>query len=104
MFDCFNSDAPGDLQSLFERSQLDVLLFGYQATEVRELDKERAEIAPDSLCDPSQRSCTVRQGLHYTVQVEPASGFQIIRFAGEQDVIMIHIIESGKEILALPQI
>jgi len=84
--DRFNLDAPRDLQSLFECSQLEVWLFGYQATEVRVLDKERAEIAPDSLCDPGQRSCMVRQGYHYTVQVKPAPGFQIIRFAGEQDV------------------
>jgi hypothetical protein len=96
------SYAPGDLGSLLDRSQLEVWLFGYRATGVQELDKEDAEFADGALCDPSERSCTVRSGYHYAVNVVPASGFQIIRFAGEQDVVAIHIVESGKEILALP--
>ena len=58
--------------------------------------------APNSLCDPSERSCAVHPGYHYAVQVEPASGFQIIRFSGEQDVVSIQILESGKELLSLP--
>jgi hypothetical protein len=96
------SYAPRDLRSLLDRSQLEVWLFGYQATGVQELDKEDAEFAAGALCDPTERSCTVRPGYHYAVNVVPASGFQIIRFAGEQDVLAIHIVESGKEILALP--
>ncbi len=96
------SYAPGDLGSLLDRSQLEVWLFGYQATGVQELDKEDAEFAAGALCDPSERSCTVRPGYHYAVNVVPAPGFQIIRFAGEQDVVAIHIVESGKEILTLP--
>ncbi len=100
-----NSDCsytPDDLQSLFDRSKLEVWLFGYQATEVQELDKDQAEVAPGSLCDPNERSCAVRPGYHYAVYVLPAPGFQIIRFAGQQDVLTIHILESGIEILALP--
>jgi hypothetical protein len=96
------SYAPGDLESLLDRSQLEVWLFGYQATGVQELNKGDAEFATGALCDPNQRSCTVRFGYHYAVNVMPAPGFQIIRFAGEQDVLAIHIVESGKEILALP--
>ena len=96
------SYAPADLQSLFERSQLEVWLFGYQATGVQELDKEEAVFAAGALCDPNERNCTVRPAYHYAVNVMPAPGFQIIRFAGEQDVLAIHIAESGKEILTLP--
>jgi hypothetical protein len=100
-----NSDcsyAAKDLQSLFDRSQLEIWLFGYQATRVQELDKEEAEVAESAFCDPNERSCTVRPGYHYAVQVVPAGGFQIIRFASKQDVLVIHIINSGREILALP--
>lgn len=96
------SYASGDLGSLLARSQLEVWLFGYQATGVQKLDKEDAEFAAGALCDPNQRSCIFRPGYHYAVNVVPASGFQIIRFAGGQDVLAIHITESGKEILALP--
>ncbi len=91
-----------DLQSLFDRNQLEVWLFGYRAVEVQRLDKTDIRIAAGSLCDPNDRSCLVRPGDHYAVEVVPASGFQIIRFAGKPDVMTIHIVKSGKELLALP--
>ena len=93
---------PADLQSLFDRNQLEVWLFGYKASKVLELDKENIEFAAGALCDPNDRSCTVRPGDHYAVQVEPATGYQIIRFSGKPDVLAVHIIESGKELLTLP--
>ncbi len=96
------SYAPAELQSLLDRSQLEVWLFGYRATYVQELDKEVGVFDETALCNPDERSCTFRPGYHYAVHVEPAAGFQIIRFAGKPDVLAIHIIESGKEILALP--
>jgi hypothetical protein len=96
------SYASGDLGSLLDRSQLEVWLFGYQATGVQELDKGDAEFAAGALCDPNERSCTVRPAYHYAVNVMPAPGFQIIRFAGKQDVVAIHVVESGKDIVVLP--
>ena len=96
------SYASQDLQSLLNRSYLEVWLFGYQAIGVQKLDKESAEVAEGVLCDPNERSCTVRPGHHYAVQVVPSAGFQIIRFAGEQDVLAVHIVEAGIEIFALP--
>ncbi len=96
------SYAPADLCALFERSQLEVWLFGYLATGVQELDKEHGVFEKAALCDPNERSCTVRPATHYAVNVEPAPGFQIVRFAGKPDVLAIHIVDSGKEILTLP--
>jgi hypothetical protein len=98
------SYAPADLDSLFDRGQLEVWLFGYRTTEVRELDKAQAEVAPGSLCDVKDRLCVERPGYHFAVSVTPSPGFQIIRFEGIQDVLAIHIVHSdtGAEILTLP--
>ena len=87
------SYSPADLQSLFERSQLEVWLFGYQATAVKELDKGNIQFVASALCDPNDRKCAIRPGNHYAVQVQPAAGFQIIRFSGKPDVLAVHIIE-----------
>ncbi len=96
------SYSPGDLQSLFDRSQLEVWLFGYKAIAVHELDKENIQFASAALCNTNDRTCTIRPADHFTVEVAPASGFQIIRFAVRPDVLAVHIIESGKELLRLP--
>jgi hypothetical protein len=96
------SYSPADLQFLFDRNQLEVWLFGYKASKVQELDKENIEFAAGALCDPNDRRCTIRPGDHYAVQVQPAAGYQIIRFSGKPEVLAVQIVESGKELLTLP--
>lgn len=93
-----------DLEDLLNRRQLEVWLPGYRATEVRRLDKEAIDYSEAALCNPQESTCTERPGHHFAVRVTPSSGYQIIRFAGVEDVLAVHLIdEDGQELLELPQ-
>ncbi|MEW5960817.1 MAG: hypothetical protein AB1801_24090, partial [Chloroflexota bacterium] len=93
-----------DLEALLNRRQLEVWLLGYRAVEVRRLDKAALDYDETELCNPQEQSCTERPGHHFAVRVAPAPGYQIIRFAGVDDVLAIHLVdENGRELLDLPQ-
>lgn len=98
--DC--SYTPEVLKDLFERRQIEVWLLGYRATEVHVLSTEDAELDEDTLCDSRERICTARHGYHYAVDVQPAAGYQVIRFDGHQSVMTVHVMAEGKEIAQLP--
>jgi adenosine/AMP kinase len=58
-----------------------------------------------TLCDLDDVTCTARPGYHFSLQVKPAAGYQIIRFPGVEDVLAIHLLDDrGEEILDLPQV
>ncbi|HMR63122.1 MAG TPA: hypothetical protein PKE64_03835 [Anaerolineae bacterium] len=101
--DCaYNGDA---LDDLLARRQLEVWLMGYRAVEVRRLDKSKAGYDKMTLCDLDDVTCTERPGYHFSLQVEPAAGYQIIRFPGVEEVVTIHLLDDrGEEILDLPQV
>ncbi len=69
----------GTLEDLLARRRVEVWLLGYRAQEVRRL------------------------GDHYLVAVEPAAGFQVIRFAGNESALQVHVVRAGVEIAALPK-
>lgn len=48
------------------------------------------------------RDCTMRPGYHYGVYVQPARGYQVIRFQGHQSSIAVHIMTETEEIIHLP--
>ena len=93
---------PEALEALLDRSQVEVWLLGYQATEVQALSTENADIDEDALCDSRVRNCTMRPGYHYAVHVQPAQGYQVIRFKGYQGAIAIHVMVEGEEIAQIP--
>ncbi|HEX9923861.1 MAG TPA: hypothetical protein VGD99_14480 [Anaerolineae bacterium] len=93
-----------DLEELLNRRLLEVWLLGYRATEVQRLDKEAIDYSEAALCNPQESTCTKRPGHHFVVRVTPSSGYQIIRFPGVEDVLVVHLMdEDGQELLELPQ-
>jgi hypothetical protein len=91
------------LEDLLARRQIEVWLLGYRATGVGRLDKHAVEYDASALCDPAQRGCTQRPAHHFTVHVAPADGFQVIRFAGVEDVVAVHLVNgNGKQLTQLP--
>lgn len=93
---------PEALEALLERNLIEVWLLGYQATEVRRLSMEDADLDEDTLCAPQERTCTLRPGTHYAVRVEPAQGYQVIRFAGRPAPITVHVLVEGEKLAQLP--
>lgn len=67
------------LEDLLARRQIEVWLWGYHATHLQRLDN------------------------HFGLQVTVAPGYQIVRFPGVEDAIVVHLVENGREILQLPQ-
>jgi len=67
------------LEDLLSRKQIEIWLLGYRASEVQ------------------------RSGNHFAAHVSPASGYQIIRFAGVEDTIAVHLVCDGEKLLELPQ-
>lgn len=67
------------LDGLLARKQIEIWLLGYQAHGVQRL------------------------GEHFAVQVTSAAGFQIIRFAGSEGPVSVHIVKDGAELLQLPK-
>ena len=94
---------PEALEDLFERKQIEVWLLGYRATEVYALGAADADIDEDTWCDSHERTCTARPGYHYAVVVQPAPGYQAIRFDGHQSAMAVHVMVEGREITQLPQ-
>ncbi len=60
-----------------------------------------AEYNQTELCDESERFCAERPGYHFALHVEPSPGYQIIRFAGEEDVLAIHLFDENDRELAI---
>ncbi len=102
------TDCPYDgpaLADLLSRRQLEVWLLGYRAARVQQLDQEAAGYEETDLCNPQEIECVERPGHHYAVHVSPAPGYQIIRFAGVEDVLAIHLLdEQNQELSTLPEI
>jgi Tol biopolymer transport system component len=96
-------DGPS-LEDLLARRQVEVWLLGYQAIQLQRLDKQTVEYEPSALCDPAARNCVERPGYHFALHVTPAAGYQVIRFPGEEDVLAVHLIEDGRELLQVPHI
>jgi hypothetical protein len=94
-------DGPS-LEDLLAGRQVEVWLLGYRVTGVQRLDKEAIEYDKSALCDPADRACVERPGYHFAVHVIPAAGYQIIRFAGVEDVMAVHLVENGQELLEFP--
>jgi len=90
------------LTSLLDRSQIEIWLLGYRALEIRSLSTEDADIDKECVCDPQARDCTMRPGYHYGVYVQPARGYQVIRFQGHRSSIAVHIMTETEEIIHLP--
>jgi hypothetical protein len=96
-------DGPS-LEDLLARRQIEVWLLGYRVTGVQRLDKEAIEYDQSALCNPAERTCVERPGYHFALHVTPATGYQIIRFPGVEDVMAVHLIDQkGQELLELPQ-
>jgi hypothetical protein len=67
------------LDDLLDRKQIEVWLLDYRANSVR------------------------RVGEHFAVEVSLAKGFQIIRFAGNEGAVAIHVVMNDREIIRLPK-
>ncbi len=94
-----------DLEALLLRRQLELWLIGYRAHKVQRLDKAEAGYDQVNLCHPEEVTCVERPGHHFAVQVAPASGYQIIRFAGVEDVLAVHLVDDqGQELATLPEL
>lgn len=93
---------PEALTALLERQQIEVWLLEYRATAVHALSTEHAIVDEESICDFQKRSCTLRPGYHYAISVEPAEGYQVIRFPGEPSPISVHVMAGMDEITQLP--
>lgn len=93
---------PEALTSLLERRQIEVWLLEHRATAVQALSAEHAIVDEASVCDSQDRSCTLRPGYHYAISVEPAEGYQVIRFTGEPGPISVHLMAGRDEITQLP--
>lgn len=92
------------LNALLTRSQLEVWLLGYRVDRVEQVGKREVVYKEKRMCDPQARACQQRPGVHFFIQVTPAPGFQIVRFAGGiADVIAIHLLDAtGQALLELP--
>lgn len=94
-----------DLEALLHRRQLELWLIGYRANKVQRLDKAEAGYDQVTLCHPQEVTCAERPGHHFSVQVAPAPGYQIIRFAGVEDVLAVHLVdEQGRQLATLPEL
>jgi hypothetical protein len=77
LFDSQCSYAPEALQALLDREQVEVWLLNYRATAVKQM------------------------GEHYIVEVQPATGFQVIRFAGNEGALDVRVYANAVEVARL---
>lgn len=70
---------PQELEELLARRKIEVWLLNYQVNSVRQF------------------------GEHFAVEATPSPGFQIVRFAGNEGPIAVHIVANNREIVQLPK-
>ena len=89
------------LDDLYSRRQLEIWLLHYRATRVQRLDKTLTGYNQTEQCDESERAFDERPGYHFAIHVEPSPGYQIIRFAGEEDALAVHLFDENDRELAI---
>lgn len=88
------------LEDLLNRRQIELWLLGYSATSVRRLDQPVP--VPTTMVPATGKELPSPPQQQYFVQVQPAPGFQIIRFQGNAGELAVHILENGSERALLP--
>jgi hypothetical protein len=88
------------LDKLMGLDPLEVWLLGYRAIEVRRLvNRFDPPVTPNGARGGGP---DIRADGHYGIYVMPASGFEVIRFAGLPDApIAVHVIAAGREVAVL---
>jgi hypothetical protein len=69
---------PQELEDLLARRKIEVWLLDYRANGVKQF------------------------GEHFIIEATPSPGFQVIRFAGNEGVMLVHVIAGNEEIVQLP--